>query len=37
MFGSGDYTAKIAYTIIVFGLCILGLQTVERWYIDWPW
>lgn len=37
MFGSGDYTAKIAYAIIGFGLCILGLQALERWYTDWPW
>ncbi len=36
MFGDGQFTAKIAYTIIIFGLCVLGLQ-VAGWYYAWPW
>lgn len=36
MFGEGQYTAKIAYTILVFGLCVLGIQALA-WYRDWPW
>ena len=34
--GDGAYTAKIAYTIIVFGAVILGLRLLG-WYYEWPW
>lgn len=37
MFGDGQFTAKIAYTIILFGVCILGLQLLGQWYSYWPW
>jgi len=36
VFGDGQYTVKIAYTIIPFGLCVLGLQALDC-YTDWPW
>ncbi|MBP8950924.1 MAG: hypothetical protein KBI47_00930 [Armatimonadetes bacterium] len=36
VFGDGQYTVKIAYTIILFGLCVLGLQALDC-YTDWPW
>ena len=33
--GDGDLTARIAYTILLFGAVVLGLR-VAGWYFDWP-
>ena len=35
MFGEGQYTTKLCYSILGFGFVIIGLHVLE-WYFDWP-
>ena len=40
MSGDGDFTSKIAYTIIVVAGLILAFRVATYyydWYYDWPW
>ena len=36
MYGDGQFTARIAYAILLFGGCILAVRLLQ-WYTDWPW